>query len=117
MQSIFGNWQVSVGSPRPEAGGLNEVFIAVSFRSPSGLCRPPPAPILSEEQLWSTGLRGLNLTGGAAAIICHTGGGLENRQGKKRKTRAGGEKGGENAKWRFETDNLSHFVVEHSSIQ
>lgn len=65
---------------------MNEVFIAVSFRSPT-------TPMLSEEQLWSTGLRGLKGIGGAAAIICHTGGGLGKRQGKKRKTRAGGEKG------------------------
>lgn len=46
--------------------------------------------MLSEEQLWSTGLRGLNGIGGAAAIICQTGGGLGKRREEK--------KGGENAK-------------------
>lgn len=64
---------------------MNEVFIAVSFRSPT-------TPMLSEEQLWSTGLRGLKGIGGAAAIICHTGGGL-GKDREERKTRAGGEKG------------------------
>ncbi len=51
-------------------------FFSVSFRSST-------TPMLSEEQLWSTGLRGLKGIGGAAAIICHTGGGLGKDRGRK----------------------------------
>ncbi len=56
---------------------------------------PSHLGLLSEEQLWSTGHR---------QMICQTGGGSGKRQGEERVKR-------------FETGNLSNFVVEPSSIQ
>ncbi|CAM4706208.1 unnamed protein product [Leuciscus chuanchicus] len=78
----------------------------------------PPTPIRTEDQLRSTGLSFPNHTGGAAAIICHTGGGPQNKTGGEKEDKGKRRKrGGPNVKWRFETGNLSNLAVEHSSVQ